>query len=112
MKIDRIVDTFLRSDYFANWQSETIEHGGYARPGSDACDRFDRCYDAAENGADGSTHREHISDMRRAWRDYIRDRHRGKLTEFYWRLDTAVSAHWDALEQWHTDNGSIDVEVG
>lgn len=112
-RIKAIVEMFLCSEYFASWQAEHIESGSYSRD-SDKRDRFNRCYDASENGADGSTHREHIDDMRKAFRDYLRygREKRSAMAEFPYRLESAIDAHWDALEQWHTDNGSIDQEVG
>lgn len=110
-RVDRIVSTFVRSDYFANWQSEHLESGGYARPDSDARDRFDRCYEAAEDGADGSTHRECIDDMRSAFRDWLQDRRRGRWQSDLPCLEAAVDAHFDRLETWHTEHGTIDQEI-
>jgi hypothetical protein len=113
--IDRIVSTFLQSEYFANWQAEHIDSGSYSR-NADKCDRFLRCYGALEHGADGSTHRERIHDMRMAFQDWLRYGRSHKqphwCPEFPYRVESAVLAHFDALEQWHTDNGSIDEEIG
>lgn len=112
MRIDAIIDAFLRSEYFANWQSERIESGAYSRD-TDRRDRFDRGFSAAGEGADGSTHREHIDDMREAFGDYLKYRPtRLRSAEYPYRLKDAADQHWDSLEQWHTDNGSIDQEVG
>jgi hypothetical protein len=113
-RIDRIVSQFLQSEYFTSWQSEHVDAGAYSRD-SDRRDRFDRCYDAAEHGADGSTHREHIADMRSAFGDYLRDRRRqsrARFAEFPYRLQDAADRHFARLEQWHENNGSIDQEVG
>lgn len=115
MKIRPIIDAFLSSEYFANWQSEHIESGSYSRD-SDRRDRFNRHYDAAENGADGSTHREHIEDMRESFRSWLHDRNRSNrrlpFAEYPYRIETAAMKHFDDLEDWHTKNGSIDEEVG
>lgn len=114
MTIKPIIDTFLRSEYFADWQSENIDAGGYSR-NSDRRDRYVRCQDAASNGADGSTHREVIQDMRRAFSDWLSDRRRASklhFAEYPYRLETAAHAHFAELEQWHITNGSIDQEVG
>lgn len=105
-----ILDWFVRSDYFATWQSERIESGAYSRDPFKR-DRYSRCYDAAEYGADGSTHAECLDDMRQAFRDYLRDK-RNRRAEYPFRLEAAVSAEIDAIEAWHTANGSIDEEIG
>lgn len=112
-RIDRIVSHFVRSEYFANWQAERVSEGGYSRD-SDRRDRYDRCQDAAEQGADGSTHRECIEDMRSAFRDYLRYRPRTRnvFREYPYRVESAADAHFDALEHWHIANGSIDQEIG
>lgn len=111
--IKAIVDTFIRSEYFSTWQSEHVHDGGWSRD-TDRQDRFCRCFDAAEQGADGSTHREVIQDMREAfqeWLKYGRPR-RLKFAEYPYRLEAAVLAHFDQLETWHEDNGSLDQEIG
>lgn len=120
MKVDSIVDQFVRSDYFSAWQAERVQSGGYSR-NQDSRERYERCQDAAEDGADGSTHRECIQDMRDAFHDWLRDRHRGQVpsfrghsrrSEFPYRLESAAMAHFDALETWHEGNGSLDQEIG
>lgn len=114
-RISRIVSAFLSSEYFSNWQAERIESGSYSH-NEDRRDRYTRCYDAAENGADGSTHRERIEDMREAFRDWLHDYNRNNsrlpFAEYPYRVEAAVMAHFDNVEQWHIDNGSIDQEVG
>lgn len=111
MNIRPIIDAFLRSDYFATWQAERIESGAYSS-NSDRRERFSRCYDAAENGADGSTHREHIEDMREAFRAYLHDRNRKSRAEYPYRIEDSAMRHFDTLENWHEQNGSLDQEVG
>lgn len=107
IEVIRFVDAFLRSEYVAHWQDETIEAGGYSRSNSDARDRYDRCYAGAEDGADGSTHREVIDDWRAAFRAFLQSR-----THPVERFADAVEAHFDAIEQWHADHGSLDQEIG
>lgn len=34
------------------------------------------------------------------------------FAEYPYRLETAADAHFDQLEQWHTDHGTIDQEIG
>ena len=112
MDTKAIVSEFLGSEYFHAWQSEQIESGGYSR-NSDKRDRYNRCcYEAAENGADGSTHAEHIQDMRAAFDDWLSDQHRGRLTEFPYRLQSAAHAYFNELEAWHEANGSLWETVG
>lgn len=112
MNIRPIIDSFLRSEYFSNWQSEHIESGGYSR-NTDLRDRYERCMDAVENGADGSTHREHIEDMREAFRNWLHyGAKRSKFAEYPYRLEDRAMRHFDELETWHEQNGSLDEEVG
>ena len=113
MTVDHVVDTFLQSEYFSNWQAEHINSGGYSR-NADKRDRYSRCYDAAEDGADGSTHREVIEDMRQAFRDWLRYERTRRLpfAEYPYRLEARVLAHFDQLEDWHEHNGSADQQIG
>lgn len=113
-RIDRIISDFLRSEFYNNWQAEHLNSCAYSRD-SDDRDRFARCYDAAEDGADGSTHAEHIADMRSAFGDWLRDRRRSsrlKCAEFPYRLETAAGEYFDRLEAWHERAGTLDQEVG
>ena len=90
---------------------------------SDA-DRMQRIHDAAENGGDGSTHAEYISDWREALTEFTREASRDA-----WRLDIdqveidaldaeieaaeeSISAEIDACETWHEANGSLYQEIG
>jgi hypothetical protein len=100
----RILDEFVRSEYFQCWTSDSDRFLAPSRQ-----DRARRCYEAAEHGADGSTHAEVIQDEREAWHAYARRRYRW---EHVWRVDAAVSAAIDAVEEWHAANGSLDQEVG
>jgi len=86
-------------------------------------DRADRNYNAAEDGADGSTHAEHIED----WREFVdileseasslincadSDEEADKLQN---ELNDAVEfirADIDKCEAWHVANGSIDEQIG
>lgn len=85
-------------------------------------DRAARCHDAAEHGADGSTHAEHIND----WREYA-EQLREEASRIAWRLDEPddvraeeeiqawhdrITAEIDACEQWHADNGDLHEEIG
>lgn len=109
-RVDRLIEQLIRSAKFNSWQAERVESGGYARPGSDDRDRFDRCYDAAEDGADGSTHAEAIADMREYCADYVQ-----RSTPTFGtrdRLLAAIDAHFDDLELWHKQNGSLHAQIG
>ena len=110
-RIKALIDDFVRSEYFASWQAERIESGGYARPGSASRDRFDRCFNAAGYGADGSTHAEHIEDMRAAFHDWLRDSRRNRWA-FPYRIEAAAEEHWRELEAWHAQHGSLEQEIG
>jgi hypothetical protein len=107
-RIAAVVDDFIRSDY--------VEARRYdpANDWSHDEDRATRCFDAAEHGADGSTHGEQINDWRDAFAGYFADcamttrRSDGTLD----RLTAAVNAHWDDLEAWHEKHGSLDTPIG
>ncbi len=109
------IDDFVRGEYLANWTSQTTDEGGYSRD-PDKRDRYNRCHAAAEQGADGMTHAEHIEDMRDAFREYMRSGRKDARGRRHWesceRFETAVHAHFDALEAWHEKNGSLHEEVG
>jgi hypothetical protein len=105
----RILDTYVRSDHFANYQSEYLDSCAYSRD-DDERDRYSRCLDAAEDGADGSTHREHLSDMRHGFLSYLETRR--TYAEYPHRVEAHVLAEIDAIEDWHVANGSIDESIG
>jgi hypothetical protein len=106
------LDAFVRSEFVANWTAERTNEGCYARSGTDDRDRHDRCWEAAEDGADGMTHAEHINDWRRALPEYVRSMRRGYRYEAPNRLMDAVRAEIDAVEAWHLANGSLYQEIG
>jgi hypothetical protein len=105
---------------FYQWQSERLGNDLFL---SDP-ERADRIQDAAEHGADGSTHREHIQDFREYAEELFdeasRELWRGELTDaegdaLEAALDAkrdAFAASADALEAWHRNNGSLDEEIG
>lgn len=78
-------------------------------------ERMARVTDAAEHGADGSTHAEIIQD----WRDYAaaayddarRMAEEDELDELD-RLEAKLEAELDALEAWHEQNGTLYQEIG
>ena len=79
-------------------------------------DRAKRCIEAAENGADGSTHQERIQDMRCYWEMAAKwnrtPNTKGGFREYPYRLDAAMCAYFDSLEEWHEKNGSLWSEIG
>jgi hypothetical protein len=79
-------------------------------------DRAKRCYEAAEFGADGSTHQEHIEDWRaylgtfRTWdAQYDETEEDGDLSQ---ELYDAILKEIDDCEEWHHKNGSLFQEIG
>lgn len=104
--IDTLVEDYIRSDYARN---------GWGQSSDDWIndpDRAARCDAAASYGADGSTHREIIEDWRGGLRQYLEDKRTNKRSEYPYRVEDAMLAHFDAVEDWHEKNGSIDEEVG
>lgn len=105
---------------FYNWQANRLGNELFI---SDP-DRANRIHEAAEDGADGSTHREHIQDFRdyaeKLFKDAGSELWRGELTdEQAEELETALEAKRDAfdtdaerLEEWHKTNGSLDEQIG
>jgi len=105
-RVKRFVTAFLRSRYFENHAFGATSDDWINDPA-----RAARCDDAASNGADGSTHAEHIDDMRAIFRIYMRDRKNSawKPTE---RFIGAVEEYFDDLECWHDANGTLDQMIG
>lgn len=85
-------------------------------------DRAARIHDAAEDGCDGSTHAEHIED----WREFADILEREAQRDCDGETDdetdenekavetafAALSADIDACEEWHRENGSLEIVVG
>jgi len=66
-------------------------------------ERMQRCSDAAEDGCDGSTHRERIDDMR----DNVRELCNGRE-----RMEACAMEYLSGVESWHERNGTLDEEIG
>ena len=106
------------SEYFQVWDSDNRSTGNCGIILSDP-DRFDRMYEAAENGAEGSTHAEIIQD----WRDCLNtmqiidpdennsvsDIENGIILEsdYNWLMQDI-----DEVEKWHENAGSLHLEIG
>jgi hypothetical protein len=104
------LDDLIRSEGFSAFDADRRGNQMFL----DDPERADRCYDAAENGSDGSTHAEIIQD----WRDYLGTlrvidpefpEENGDITETV--LDLIVS-EIDACEEWHAKNGSLHKQLG
>lgn len=68
-------------------------------------ERGARVWDAAEHGAEGSTHAEYLSDQREAWHSLTFGRDLP-------RVDRAVTAFLDSIEAWHAAAGTLHEEIG
>lgn len=111
----KTLDEFIRSEYFMAWDESNRSPGGCGIIMSDS-ERWDRIQEAAENGAEGSTHYEIIQDWRDAFRAFRRDDRRHEDTE---EEEDAREAELDAIEAeieacyvYHRDHGTLDQEVG
>jgi len=80
-------------------------------------ERMQRCSDAAENGAEGSTHAEVIGD----WRDFLiclehrakrHSLHHSRVEAEIERRAASIRAEIDACEVWHESAGSLHEEIG
>ena len=109
-RIKRFVDWFIRSEYVQNWTTEK-DTDFFNEP-----DRANRCYEAAEFGADGKTHAEVIEDWREAFQNFCRygdgRDYRNSMSFGYERFEAAVEAHFDEVEAWHEKNKSLHEEIG
>ena len=73
-------------------------------------ERMGRCSNAAEHGADGSTHAEVIQDQRDQLIPYLRRAPSPKSDRD--RLANAAAAYLDEVETWHYQNGSLHHMIG
>ena len=107
-RVKSFVDEFIRSEFMQSWTESAI-NSDYSIGG-----RFGRCMDAAENGADGSTHAEVIDDWRDAFSYWLHDQIHGGCDGINRgdRLNAAVRAYFDSVEAWHDKNGSLEQEIG
>lgn len=80
-------------------------------------DRMQRCLDAAEHGAEGSTHAEIISD----WREFLETLRSDALRQaaFHPRIEAwieslaeDIEAEISACESWHESQGTLHAQIG
>jgi len=104
------LDDLIRSDGFQAFDSDRRGNQMFL----DDPKRAKRCYDAAEFGSDGSTHREIIQD----WRDYLGTlrvidpefpEENGDISE---AICNTIISEIDACETWHIEHGTIDQQLG
>lgn len=106
----KTLDDFIRSEFFASWDESNRSAGGCGIILEDE-DRFDRIQEAAENGAEGSTHYEIIQDWRDAFRAFRREHGDFEDDAREAELD-AIEDEIEACEKFHKENGTLDQEVG
>jgi hypothetical protein len=83
-------------------------------------DRADRIHNAAENGDDGSTHREVIEDQREFLdmlvvldpEDFDQEENDRNSYDITQEVYDRISKELDEVEQWHVDHKTIDNQVG
>lgn len=108
---------------FPRTLSDLYEHPDFVPFGSENGDwmrdteRMERCHDAAEHGAEGSTHREIMED----WREFLerleseatsKTRWRDRVTAEIERRAESIREEINACEAWHVEHGSIDEQAG
>ena len=108
---------------FPSTLEDLIQHEDFTPFGSSSddwlCDpeRMARCYEAAGDGGDGSTHYEHIT----AWREFLSRLRSEASSAAMWhdrvsaeieRRCAAIDTEIDACEKWHEKNGSLHDEIG
>lgn len=107
----------VRSRAFASYEESKLGNELFI---SDP-ERADRIHSAAENGADGSTHAEHLDDQRECNRDMLNDYRAQFMAQGYPKfladnlaeqLRDYIEEEIDDCEQWHEKNGSLHAEVG
>lgn len=128
--IDDVLDDEKWSEAYYNWSAAN------SNDFINCPDRAERCYEAAADGCDGSTHAENIDDFREYGDSLFFDLNRAveraidgnemwdtmseeaadDLVNSYWEqfeaCEQAYSADCDALEEWHDKNGSLNQQVG
>jgi len=104
-RIETFIDEFIRSEYMQNWTSEK-DSDFINEP-----DRAERCYAAAEFGADGKTHAEVIEDWREAFDNFWKYDRKGGRSELD-RFVAGVHAHFDRVEAFHEQAGTLYQEIG
>ena len=114
------LEDFYNSEYFQAWDSDNRSTGGCGIILDDP-ERFDRMYEAAEFGSEGSTHAEIIQD----WRDCLNtlkvvdpefdepedcftDIEDGQILE---SNSAKLEKEIDDCMNWHVENKSIDNEL-
>lgn len=102
-RIKTFVDWLISSHYVTN------QWGASSDDWINDPARASRCHNAAEHGADGSTHAERIQDMRDGFAMWLRDRRSSKEHTLF---QDAVNAHFDDVEAWHERAGSLHQEIG
>jgi len=93
------LDDLLRSEEFQESRFGSSSDDWISDP-----ERRARVEAAAEFGADGSTHAEHIEDWRRSLRE--------RFQELPDLVRQRIEAEIDEVESWHQRNGSLDDQVG
>jgi hypothetical protein len=93
-RIDVFVDAFIRSEAVQNLTAERDR---------DFINEPERATRIADGGE--TTHREIIDDWRDAFDILIRDRRKFETPD---RFIAAVHAHFDAVEAWHQQAGTLD----
>ena len=122
MPIKRIfenLDEMIRSREFESYNESNLGNDLFINDP----ERGKRVYDAAEYGANGSTHGEVIQD----WRDFLNDRFIVKVYDSQYDADdllagksfditestrAKIDKEIDDCEDWHIKNGSINQEIG
>ena len=108
---------------FPTCLSDLYEHPDFIPFGSENGDcmrdseRWDRCHDAAEHGAEGSTHAEIMGD----WREFLErlEKEAAWNTAFHPLVKTeierraaSIREEIDKCEAWHEEAGSLNEMVG
>lgn len=101
LNYDTDLSEFLSREWFNSWDADNRNDLDLKDP-----ERAARLYEAAQDGIDGSTHGEHIGDMRRAVADAEKDGYIGPLTRA--RLDAEIQG----LYEWFENRGELDRQVG
>ena len=102
LRVKRFVDAFIRSRAVESLTEER-DSDFWNEP-----ERASRVHAAAEEGCDGKTHAEVIDDWRDAFGYFLRARRGHEDVE---RFSAAVNAHFDHVEKWHEEHGTLWQEI-
>lgn len=107
------LDDMWRSDAYERYISDKLGNDLFINDH----DRASRIYDAAEDGADGSTHGEHIDDQREflsllsVWNPETDADENPDDYDITQEVHDRISSELDEVEKWHAEHGTLGQQI-